>query len=273
MNKNVTSMFVLALALVLAAPGARAQDADTISVPLSDPSKPASLEVGLVAGSIEVEGYDGSDVLVTAAAEMEAIDSRREKRRDGLRRIPNTSSGMTVEEKNNRVHVSVESWNRAVKVVVKVPRRTSLKLTTVNEGDIEVRGVEGELELGNTNGSIEALDVSGSVVAHTINGEVKVTFKAVTPDKAMSFSNLNGDIDVTLPSDVRAHLLLRSDMGEILTDFDIETVSKTRKSNEGGEGKGFRVKIEKQVEAKLNGGGPEFTFKNFNGDILIRKGS
>ncbi len=157
-------------------------------------------------------------------------------------------------------------------VKLRVPRRTSLKLTTVNAGDIEVRGVEGELELGNTNGPITALDVAGSVVAQTINGDLKVTLRSVAPDKPMSFTNMNGDIDVTLPASVKADLRMRSDVGEILTDFDFETVSSTRKTSEGGEGRGFRLKIEKEVRAQVNGGGPELVFKNFNGDILIRKG-
>ena len=110
------------------------------------------------------------------------------------------------------------------------------------------------------------------MVAQTLNGELKVTFDAVTPGKAMSFTNMNGDIDVTFPANLKADLRMRSDMGDILTDFDFEADATTRRSQEGGEGRGFRLKIEKEIRGQVGGGGPEMVFKNFNGDILIRKG-
>lgn len=272
MNGHILKpLLVPALFLVLATPASTQED-ETISVPLSDPSKPSWVRAGLTMGSIRVEAYDGADILVNVATEMEPVEEGEKVRPDGLRRIPNTSRGMTVEEEDNRVKISVRSWHRAANLEIKVPRKTSLKLSTVNGGDIEVHGVAGELELGNTNGSITALDVSGSVVANTINGEIKVTFDAVTPGTPMAFSNLNGDIDVTFPASLKAHLRMRSDMGEILTDFDFETVATTKRSSGDDDGKGFRLKIEKEIEAKVGGGGPEISFKNFNGDILIRKG-
>lgn len=271
------NMLTLALILAFAATGAAAQDGDTISVPLSDPSKPVLVQTNLVSGGIKVEAYDGQTVMVRVA-ELEAVGKKVEKRKeeprsDGLRRIPNTSHGLTIEEHDNKVSISVNSWSRTTNLEIRVPRRTSLKVRTTNNGDVEVHGVEGDIELGNTNGSITALGISGSVVAHTINGEIKVTLDSVTAGKAMSFSNLNGDIDVTFPADIRADFRMRSDQGDILTDFDVDPVTDTRKSTEGGEGKGFRMKIEKEVHAEVGGGGPEITFKNLNGDILIRKGS
>jgi len=33
----------------------------------------------------------------------------------------------------------------------------------------------------------------------------------------------------------------------------------------------FKVVIDDWVKGDINGGGPEFTMKNYNGDILIRK--
>lgn len=270
-NKSMRHLtaIVFGLASTLAAVAA-AQE--TISVPLTDPSKPAWVKASLLSGSIRVEAYDGKDVLVAVASEMEEVDERRPERHNGLRRIPNASQGLTIEEKDNKVAISVKSWNRSATLELKVPRRTSLNLKTVNDGEIVVRGVEGELELGNTNGPIEATNVAGSVVAGALNDDIKVTFTAVTPGKAMSFTNMNGDIDVTFPASLKADLRMRSDMGEILTDFDFQPVTSTSRSQEGGDGKGFRLKIENEVHAKVGGGGAEIVFKNFNGDVLIRKG-
>jgi hypothetical protein len=33
----------------------------------------------------------------------------------------------------------------------------------------------------------------------------------------------------------------------------------------------YRVKVDKTVHGKINGGGPEIQFKDFNGNIYIRK--
>jgi hypothetical protein len=49
-----------------------------------------------------------------------------------------------------------------------------------------------------------------------------VKFDKVTPAKPMSFSSLNGDIDVTFPPDIKARLKLKSEQGDIYSDFDIQ---------------------------------------------------
>ena len=38
----------------------------------------------------------------------------------------------------------------------------------------------------------------------------------------MSFSTLNGDVDVTLPADTKARFKMRTDFGDIFTDFDVK---------------------------------------------------
>jgi DUF4097 and DUF4098 domain-containing protein YvlB len=62
--------------------------------------------------------------------------------------------------------------SHAVDLELLVPRQTSLKLNTINMGEITVQGVSGEFEIGNVNGGITLNDVSGSVVAQTTNGRI-----------------------------------------------------------------------------------------------------
>ena len=90
----------------------------------------------------------------------------------------------------------------------------------------------------------------------------------------MSFSSLNGDVDVTFPASIKATVQLKSDQGEIYSDFDMQ-VQRTGaqvSKNEGSKGK-FRVSLDKGMRGTINGGGQEIQFNNFNGDIYIRKGS
>ena len=114
-------------------------------------------------------------------------------------------------------------------LTIQVPANSSLELRSVNGGTINVTGVNGSLDVENANGSIELKDVSGTVLAHTVNGSVTVGLTRVTPDKPMSFSSLNGKVDVTLPADTKARLHLKTTNGEIFSDFDVKMEPDTSK--------------------------------------------
>ncbi len=260
------------IALVLVAGSAAGQErAPEIVVPLSSPGEPAVLEAGLMNGSISVTAYDGTEVIVeTSLEEDDDASDRRDK--GGLKRIPNNSIGLTIEERNNRVEISGDWSSRSVNLVVRVPRRTSLNLSTVNSGDIEVSGVVGDHELSNVNGAISAIDVSGSVVADTTNGDVVVRFIDMESGTPMSFTTWNGNVDLTLPPNAAARLLMNSGSGDIFTDFDVALEPQAASLNREEGEKGFRVRLEKQVVGTINGGTAEFRFKTFNGDIYVRKG-
>ena len=128
--------------------------------------------------------------------------------------------------------------------------------------------------MNNTNGSITLKQIGGSAVAQTVNGEVHVTFIRVNPAKSMSFSSFNGDIDVTFPASLKATVQLKSDQGEIYSDFDMQMQKPTARVEKNEKGKGsYRVSLEKAMRGTINGGGQEIQFNNFNGSIYIRKGS
>jgi hypothetical protein len=248
------------------------------AVAFSDPSKPGKLKIGLMTGGITVRGYEGKEVVVEAR--MRGSSSRRGRRRDseepagGLRRIPQNVSGFSVEEQDNMMKVSVSSIHNAVDLTVQVPVNTSVTLSTVNDGDIRVERVRGEVEVNNTNGHVTLNNISGSVVAHALNGNLVVTFDEVTANKAMSFTTLNGKIDVTLPGATKARLSMRTDNGEIFSDFEIQmdtSASKAKVEDARGKGGAYRLHVDRTTYGLLNGGGPDFLFKSFNGNIYIRK--
>jgi hypothetical protein len=256
---------------------AQDQPGDRINVPLSDPSRPVRLKIGLLSGSIIVKGGAVKEVVVESklrATEGES-EEKSEKPR-GLKLIPNKSSGLTVEEDDNEVTIStgMRGGSTTVDVTVRVPTNCSMNLSTVNDGNIEVENVNGELEINNTNGHVTLTNISGSGTVHALNEDIVATFVKLNPQKTMSFSSLNGKIDVTLPADTKATLSMKSDMGEIYSDFDmkLETSSTKVSDNEKGKKGKFRVTIDKLMRGTINGGGPEIQFTNFNGDIYIRKG-
>jgi hypothetical protein len=261
----------ITVALALTAAAGRAQE--RFVIPLSSPGQPVSVQVELVFGSISVEPHaNANEVVLVAKAEPEPERQRAgQGNRQGMRRLPNLSLGLVVEEAANVVKVNMDGAPRPAVLQLLVPRRASLKLSTVNDGNIAVRGIEGELELNNTNGDVTATDISGTVVASTVNGEVKVVLTRVDPKAAMAFSSLNGDVDLTVPADFKADLRLRSDNGEIYSDFDVELVASEASVSQGRSGGRYRLEVQREVRGRVNGGGPEIQLRTFNGDVLLRK--
>jgi hypothetical protein len=241
-----------------------------VVVPLSDPTRPAMVKAHLLNGSITVKGYDGKEVIVeTRGKEHERESPEPAEGARGLRRI---DSPLSIDAENNEVNIKLDVFHQDADCIITVPRRSSLSLSTVNGSSINVSDVEGELDVKNINGAVTLNHVAGSVVAHALNGRVLATFTRVDPQKPMAFSSMNGDIDVTLPADVKANLTLRTDNGGIYSDFDIPfTGSRTILEENKGTGGKYRLKTDKTVHATLNGGGQEIQIKNFNGNIYLRK--
>ncbi|MEQ8424791.1 MAG: DUF4097 family beta strand repeat-containing protein, partial [Cyclobacteriaceae bacterium] len=123
----------------------------------------------------------------------------------------------------------------------------------------------------NYNGEITARNISGSVVASTYNGDIKITFDKVNEGTPMSYSTYNGDIDITFPSAFKGTLKLKTERGEIFSGFDVNLVKSGPIQKKEVKSGTYRVVIDDWVRGDVNGGGPEFTMKNYNGDILIRK--
>jgi hypothetical protein len=262
---------------------------ERLVVPLSDPAQPARLEVSLVMGSIEVVAGKPGEVVIEAtpragrgrdrdhdvdhvqpAIAGRAVD-KPAKGRAKLRRIPNDSYDLSAEEKANRVTVSTDSWARPIELRITAPQASAVSLSTVNDGDLVVSGLGGEIELHNTNGDVTVRDVRGPVSANTLNGDVTVSFGSDIASAPMAFSTLNGDIDLTLPAGARFDVRLKSENGEIYSDFDVVLARNAPKvEEERGKGR-YRVSVTKELTGKVGGGGPEIFLKTFNGDIVLRR--
>ena len=279
MNNQTRRFLSLVVALIsgvaLAAPArtqAQEQSGPDRVAYVTDPTRPAMVKASLVNGGITVKAYDGKEVIVEARARFRERESSRSDS-NSMKRIVVSSTGLSVEAENNEVHISTDSYARPIDLTISVPVHTSLKLSAVNDGNIVVTGVDGELDVNDVNGSVTLNNVSGSAVAHALNGRLLVSFTRVN-QKPMAFSSLNGDIDVTFPADLKANLTLKSDRGEIFSDFDVQVqASAPQQTVEDGrkDGGKYVVKIDRAVHGTIGGGGPEMQFTNFNGSIYIRK--
>lgn len=271
MNNKIAILFLCAGALL-------AQDNnEKATVPLRDPSRPARIQVSLMSGGITVRGADVKDVQVEAHSrgETERRDRHSSIRADGMKRLDLPgNAGLDVTEEDNVVTIKTSSMNRAADLVVTVPRRSSLRLKCMNDGDIYVEQVDGEIDANNLNGKVTLKNVSGSVVAHSLNGAVFATLDRIDSGKPMSFSTLNGDIDVTLPDSLKANVRMKTDNGDIYSDFEVKLIAgaSVEGGNSGRQADGsYHLRFDHALRGTINGGGPEFQFTSFNGQIYIRK--
>jgi hypothetical protein len=251
---------------------ASAQD-ETQVVPFSDPSRIGKVEVQLLNGSITVRGENRRDVAVVLRGGTPGRVRNERPVPPGMKRLTQ-APGIEISEERNEIKIEGGSMRGGGgSVELRVPLRTNLELGSVNGSGITVENVEGELEIESVNGSVTLTNVAGSVVANTQNGGVTANLSRVMADKAMAFTSFNGKIDVTLPAAVKATLKMRSDNGDIFTDFDVQLRQGGAAPSTGTRRNGkYQVEINRAIYGTVNGGGPEIELRSFNGSIYLRKG-
>lgn len=270
--KQIKYAVVVVLLFFSATILAQTTDKEQLTVALSSPGKPYKLKVDMFNGSIKVTGHTADNIIISVEVEGEKGNKSNDKTKDGLKRISGSGGfELKATEKNNEVSVGNGSLFRKMDIELKVPQNGTLILKTVNEGDVIVTNVKGELEVSNTNGDVKLTGISGSAIANTINGDVNVTFTSVTDGKPMAFSTFNGDVNITLPASAKANLKMKTDQGEIYSDFEVAVEkgnTAPTKSNSGGV---YKISKDVWVLGKINGGGAELMIKSWSGDLLIRK--
>lgn len=270
-----TTLAIVVAFVLYAGVRLRAEDADSVVVPIQNTARAPIIRVQIMTGGITVHGEDRKDIAVDSKSRHRDRDRDRDRdreaeqpRADGLHRIDVPSSGFDIRSEDNVVTIKTDMLRGGGgDITLSVPRHASLELKSMAGGLIEVENVDGTIEVENLNGAIKLNDVAGSVVANSMNGSVTANLRTVDPSKPMSFSTMNGAIDVTLPADVKANISLKTDNGEILSDFDIKLSADSQITKDGP----FHVRLDKTLHGSINGGGPEYKFRSFNGQIVIRK--
>ena len=167
----------------------------------------------------------------------------------------------------NAISINSSPWRGRLDYEIQVPNRTNLRITATH-GSVLVETVEGELEITALDGPVTLTNVSGSVVANTHNGDLRAVMTGVTAQKAMGFTSYDGDVDVTLPSSIKANLRLHSADGDVFTNFDLDIKPAPPVSPQG---KG-RSRIVAGTYGSVNGGGVDFTISSNEGNVYVRKG-
>ena len=241
------------------------QQDETITVPLSNPGEQGFLRLSNHNGTVDIQGYDGDEILVYVKGEIEKNENRGRNKR-GLRRIVNRSLDISIVEEDNVVKIG--SSNNHKNYELKVPRNFSLSISTHHNGQITVDGVSGELELDAHHGGIKATNIKGSVIADTHHGAIIVTFDDIDSEVPMAFTTYHGDVDITFPAQIAANLKMKTSKGEIYTDFDFDPLKP--EVEEDYKGSKREIRVSKWTHGKIGNGGEEMMFDTYHGDIIIR---
>ncbi len=284
MKKLISLLFA---GVVISCAQSNAQSSrEHISKEISLPSAPNNtvIEVYNLLGSVRVEGYSGNKILLeidkTVSAKKEAdvelgnkefelgIDTRQDTIVIYTKAPYDTRpSRGKKHDKDNRIHYTIK-----LDYVIKVPRNVSLRLSTINDGKIEVTNVSGKLKINNINGSINVNNASSQTDLHTINGDIDVSY-AVAPAASSSCHTLNGTINATYPGDLSADIKLKSMNGNFYTDFPNAEVAPQTVVKKNSSDSGTTYKLNKDTHLKIGKGENKMNFETLNGSIYIKKKS
>ncbi len=251
--------------------------ADHITIPLTNPARGATVKVNLYTGSVLVSGYSGNEVIVDVKARGENVRRNPERQKPAnsteMKKLSGPLTDLNIREEDNVVDIVSNARLSPSQVAIQVPFKSNIVIKIARHGNISVDHVQGEIEITSSGGGVTLSQISGSVVSHARQGNMKVSLVDVARGKPMSFSSMNGVIDVSLPSAIKANVSMQSVKGAIYSDFDVKVDSTATQPVEAGtRGRGPRLfKKYRTVTGTLNGGGPEIQFKTYNGNIYVRK--
>ncbi len=212
------------------------------------------------------------------------------KRAEGLKpvyntNVDNTGIGLSINKEDGGVlYVSVASSKKDTDYIIKMPKGVALVIEQVvwRGGDFRLEGLENEIEIKSKNSNIRIKNITGPVIAHTTSGDIEVVYSKLT-DKPNSISSTSGFVDITLPKNVKANMIMSSISGEVYTDFDLVSDSSNSKSHDSHKDDDckncenhnrfgdFFGHNRGQTVGKINGGGTEIRLKAISGNVYLRK--
>jgi DUF4097 and DUF4098 domain-containing protein YvlB len=239
---------------------------EQLVIRLTNPGVPGHLAFDNPKGSVKITGYDGQVILVNA---VQRFSGNGKQGNTGMHKIERKAFDISAEEKNNQVSLVCMSNNKTVDFDIKIPRKFSLKVSSFDNGKIEIIHVSGNVEADNPFGDITLDNVAGSAVLNSVNGKIKAIFNAVDPASPMMFTSLEGNIELYFPEKVNANLKLRSENGDLFSEFNIKPIRRQTEVRKSVQGSVYS--LEDWTVGMLNNGGPEYFVSTFNGNIYLKK--
>ncbi|HPG06975.1 MAG: DUF4097 family beta strand repeat protein [Lewinellaceae bacterium] len=219
-----------------------------VLIPLDQPDLSGKLTFDNPKGSISVTGYDGNIIVVTATARFNQKDSKTQN-----------DWKLTYDQQETNVILYCNAQGNTIDVDIKIPRHFTLQLRSRDNGDVIVIRINGAIEVDNAQGSIMLDNISGSAILNSVYGNITARFKEVNPDDPIMATTIEGDIELSLPEATHANLKLNTSRGNIISVFPLLEAGQESSP------------LFDWKSSKINGGGPEYILRTYNGDIQIKR--
>jgi len=238
-------------------------------------------------GSIEAEAYDGNTIELELEKVLYARGSDRDAKLEDLgleviegedytklmmkfpaMRRPNDEDALSCNWNWSRREADID-YNYEFNYKLKIPKGINVKLSTINEGHVEVRNVNGDIYASNVNGDVSVRGVRSNLKASTVNGTLDITYASMNAEFG-EFNTVNGTIYVFVPQDAKGVFNFDTQWGEVRSDvdFDEKMAPQMKKTSEGSTTK---YKLSNSNGYRLGNGGPQLDFETLNGDIRIKR--
>ncbi|MGJ8663832.1 MAG: DUF4097 family beta strand repeat-containing protein [Marinicella sp.] len=254
------------------------------------------LTVFNVYGSIDVEGYDGDEIVIEAnnlvfANSQELVDAgineiglRFEKTGHKIYVILDSPYTYFDQEEDkiwhsdtcwrhddcSRKHTDKKDYKYHMDIKVLLPQNTNIKLSAINQGNITVTGVNANtLDVSNINGAIDMVDVSGQTKVNAINKDINIAYNT-NPSFDSKFESINGDLNIVFAGEPNAILTYQTMHGDFYTRYDVSMMEPMVQTTSKKKEHGIKYKLDANNRLLVGSGGPEYRFETLNGDIKIK---
>jgi len=153
---------------------------------------------------------------------------------------------------------------------VRVPPNTRVYASTVNDGDVEVYGIEGQVSADNVNGPVTIQNARACESVESVNGDVSLSF-LTAPVSDCRIETINGDIRLQVPGGSGLDIAMDLGNGRMTTELPVDPLAIPARVEHRESGGSHRYTIEQAAGLRLAGGGPVFSVSSLNGDLRIQK--
>jgi hypothetical protein len=222
-------------------------------------------KVTLDLASVEIEGYNGNEIIFSSTREKPETDPRAQGLRaiNGAGYTDNTGLGISVT--NSGSTTEVHQVTGSVSVKVRVPRGILISLAChrlSGAGKIAFRNLSNEIEIATDYNTIVLENVTGPLSVRALYGSVEAKFAGVVKGP-IAIASVYSTVDVSLPGSTKANIRLSSSHGEIMAAADLNMVLEKNASSD-------MITYGNTVNGKLNGGGADIKLTSEYAKIYLR---
>ena len=285
-NKIITISTLLLLAFNVNAKPHESKQHISEKYEFSHDSSDNLLYVHNVNGFVEIEGYDGTEVLIELDKTISANSKSNlqlgldetsfqvvihENQIHMYLKTPHTYLKFDKGKVNFRMNHQHSTYNFNMNYKIKVPKYTNLNISTVNSGHIKINNIQTNIiKANNINGKISLTKVSGIMHLKTVNGDVALSYLNQDIQPSI-FESVNGTFDISLVDQANLDISYETLNGSFYTYLDTVDVSAVVKKEIHKKQRGIKYKFIPSKNIKIGTGDIKFSFKTINGDINITK--